>query len=65
MKTTNTIRITKAPTIHGRRGWDWRVERDGRVLGSGWTSGTKAEARADAESQSRFHAEMRHSIGVL
>ena len=44
-----TITLKPGSKIDGHRGWDYTIRLHGREIGSGWTSGSKIEARAEAE----------------
>jgi hypothetical protein len=48
MENKLTVRIEKAPMIHGHRGWNWVLFLGCREVGAGWSAGKKTEARRDA-----------------
>ncbi len=50
------IRIYRGELVYGRRGWNWELHDNGRLVRHGWTDGKKSDAKQDA---TRALAEMR------
>ena len=45
-----TIKVIKAPKIHGQTGHNWGIyDQRGQLVRQGWSGGTKREAIQDAQ----------------